>query len=430
MKIAITGGIGAGKSYVGKLLKDMGYEVLDTDEIARKLMAPGTGLEARVLEAFEGQITDQEGHLDRAALLKMILHNPEAREKLNQESPQLASLVSVSSLATTEVQSLLPADEALIEFYFNDPELIAFVLTKNGLNAIRLDSTELLDNVRKFRKSLENAETRDFQPVARRLHDQLVLPLIGEFTMKKLIVVAHGPLHYLPFAALHDGQSYLIDRYSLRLLPSASVLKYLRAATLTKQGSLLAFGNPDLGNPKYDLDFAQAEAIAVTKNRPQSKVLLRKEANESAFRQYGGEFRYLHFATHGQFNADAPLQSAVLLARDASGDGRLTVDKLYSIQLDADLVTLSACETGLGKIASGDDVVGLTRGFLYAGAASIVASLWQVDDEATSLLMTRFYDNLRQTDKREALRLAQLETRKKFAHPYYWAAFQLTGNAQ
>ncbi len=83
MKIAITGGIGAGKSYVGKLLKDMGYEVLDTDEIARKLMAPGTGLEARVLEAFEGQITDQEGHLDRAALLKMILHNPEAREKLN-----------------------------------------------------------------------------------------------------------------------------------------------------------------------------------------------------------------------------------------------------------------------------------------------------------------------------------------------------------
>ena len=229
---------------------------------------------------------------------------------------------------------------------------------------------------------------------------------------------------------MNDGQRDLLDRYSLRMLPSASVLKYLRSASPTKQGALLAFGNPDLGNPKYDLEFAQAEAIAVTRNRPQSRALLRKEANETAFRQYGGEFRYLHFATHGQFNADAPLQSALLLARDGASDGRLTVDKLYSIKLDADLVTLSACETGLGKVANGDDVVGLTRGFMYAGASTIVASLWQVDDQATSFLMTRFYDNLRQSDKREALRQAQLDTRKKFAHPFYWAAFQLTGAAR
>ncbi len=213
------------------------------------------------------------------------------------------------------------------------------------------------------------------------------------------------------------------------MLPSASVLKYLRTQPVVKQGNLLAFGNPDLGNPKFDLAYAQDEAIAITKGRPNSRALLRKDANETAFRQYGGEFRYLHFATHGEFNADAPLKSALLLSRDAQSDGMLTVDKLYSLRLDADLVTLSACETGLGKIANGDDVVGLTRGFLYAGASTIVASLWQVDDKATSYLMTRFYDNLGQTDKREALRQAQLDTRKKYAHPYYWAAFQLTGDA-
>jgi CHAT domain-containing protein len=99
------------------------------------------------------------------------------------------------------------------------------------------------------------------------------------------------------------------------------------------------------------------------------------------------------------------------------------------MKIDADLVTLSACETGLGKITNGDDIVGLTRGFLYAGSNSIVASLWKVDDLATSHLMTEFYSTLKKTNKREALRRAQLDTKKKYPHPYYWASFQLTGNA-
>ncbi len=352
-----------------------------------------------------------------------------ARQQLSAESPELASLVSVSSLATAEIQALIPQDEALIEYYYNAPDFIAFVLTAKGLSAVRLDGKDLLNNVRQYRKQLENANSRGYLELSKRLYGQLVRPVVEQTDARKLIVVAHGPLHYLPFNALHDGQGYLIERYSLRMLPSASVLKYLRTQPVPKQGDILAFGNPDLGNPKFDLAYAQAEAIAVTRNRPKSRVLLRKDANETAFRQYGGAFRYLHFATHGEFNADAPLKSALLLARDEQSDGLLTVDKLYSLRLDADLVTLSACETGLGKIANGDDVVGLTRGFLYAGASTIVASLWQVDDQATSYLMTRFYDNLERTDKREALRSAQLDTRKKYAHPYYWAAFQLTGNA-
>ena len=385
----------------------------------RELLAKANTAEA----AFRTQGADGEKQQTRAIA-------SEAREQLGHESPQLASLVSVSSLPAVEIQSLLPPDETLIEFYFDAPDLIAFILTRSELKAVRLDGLHLIETIRQFRQQIENTRSDHFRTLSRQLHDQLFAPLSAQIATLKLLIVAHGPLHYLPFAALNDGQRDLLDRYSLRMLPSASVLKYLRSASPTKQGALLAFGNPDLGNPKYDLEFAQAEAIAVTRNRPQSRALLRKEANETAFRQYGGEFRYLHFATHGQFNADAPLQSALLLARDGASDGRLTVDKLYSIKLDADLVTLSACETGLGKVANGDDVVGLTRGFMYAGASTIVASLWQVDDQATSFLMTRFYDNLRQSDKREALRQAQLDTRKKFAHPFYWAAFQLTGAAR
>ena len=181
-----------------------------------------------------------------------------------------------------------------------------------------------------------------------------------------------------------------MDRASLRFLPSASVVKYLRTGKTAKTAGLLALGNPDLGDPKYDLRFAEEEALAVTQTVPLSRALVRKEATESALREFGSSFAYLHFATHGEFNAEAPLKSALLLARDDKNDGLLTVGKLYSMRMDADLVTLSACETGLGKIASGDDVVGLTRGFLYAGASSIVASLWKVDDRGTATLMNRF----------------------------------------
>jgi CHAT domain-containing protein len=248
---------------------------------------------------------------------------------------------------------------------------------------------------------------------------------------RNIIIVPHGTIHYLPFNALHDGKGYLIDRYSFRILPSASVIKFLQNRHVSKPTGILAFGNPDLGDPRYDLVYAQNEAISVARSQPQSKVFLRKEATETAFNKYGKGFKYIHFATHGQFNADVPLTSALMLVGDSENDGMLTVDKLYSASLDSDLVTLSACETGLGKIANGDDIVGLTRGFLYAGSSSIVASLWKVDDLATSQLMTNFYSNIiRVKDKREALRQAQLQCRKQYPHPYYWAAFQLTGNAQ
>lgn len=368
----------------------------------------------------------QDASPDKAQTRSLVIS---ARQQLREQAPELASLVNVSSLSTSEIQALLPHDEALVEYYHNAPDFLAFFVTRSSVRAVRLDERGLLDDVRAFRTRLEAAGGSAPLDLARKLHDRLIAPVVSAADRKKLIVVAHGPLHYLPFNALHDGSQYIVEKFSVRLLPSASVLKYLKDQAIAKAGSILAFGNPDLGDPRFDLHYAQEEAVAVTRGRPQSKALLRKEASESAFRQYGRGFRYVHFATHGEFNADAPLKSALLLAKDATSDGLLTVDKLYSLRLDADLVTLSACETGLGKVASGDDVVGLTRGFLYAGSRSIVASLWKVDDLATSYLMTRFYDNIKDGDKREALRQAQLATLKKYPHPYFWAAFQLTGSA-
>ncbi|MGA2332376.1 MAG: CHAT domain-containing protein [Syntrophales bacterium] len=352
------------------------------------------------------------------------------KEQLQQQASELASLVSVTSISVAEIQKLIPADETLIEYYYTDKELYAFVLTSQGLSAIRLDSGNLAEDIKAFRKSLENASSASYEMLSRQMFNKLMKPVEGSLHTRKLIIVPHGVLHYLPFYALHDGKDYVIERYSIRMLPSASVINYLQRQKVAKAGDILAFGNPDLGDSKYDLIYAQNEAIAVSKTRPRSKVFLRKEATETALEKYGAGFSYIHFATHGEFDADKHLNSALLLAADAESDGKLTVDKLYSMKLDADLITMSACETGLSKIANGDDLVGLTRGFLYAGSSSIVASLWKVDDLATAELMTRFYRELESTDKREALRTAQLETKKKYPHPYYWASFQLTGNAK
>jgi len=171
------------------------------------------------------------------------------------------------------------------------------------------------------------------------------------------------------------------------------------------------------------------EAVTIAAMFPDSRALVRAAASKSAVKELGNGFSILHFATHGKFDANAPLSSGIYLAKGRESDGVLTVSDLYSLRWDVDLVTLSACETGLGKVANGDDVIGLTRGFLYAGARSIVASLWEVDDAATEQLMESFYRNLGTSGKREALRLAQIETRQKFPEPWFWAAFNILGRA-
>jgi CHAT domain-containing protein len=160
-----------------------------------------------------------------------------------------------------------------------------------------------------------------------------------------------------------------------------------------------------------------------------SRALVRSQATKRAVVDLANGFSMLHFATHGRFDAKTPLSSGLYLAKGTEADGVLTVSDLYSLRWDVDLVTLSACETGLGEIANGDDVIGLTRGFLYAGARSIVASLWEVDDAATAQLMESFYRALGTTDKREALRLAQIETRQQYPQPWFWAAFNVLGRA-
>lgn len=347
---------------------------------------------------------------------------------LSAQAPELATLVTVGATPLAEIQAGLRPDETLVEYYYTADWLYAFVLDRDRLSVTRSEAGALEAEVRAWRSVLEDPAGTAHLPQAQALYRKLVTPILARLDRPRITFVAHGVLHYVPLAALHSGDDYLVDRFTIRLLPSASVMKYLRSGAANYPAGALILGNPDLDDKSLDLAFAQEEAVAIARMVPQSRAFLRKEASEETLRKYGQGFRYLHFATHGEFIADNPLSSALLLAKGEQGDGLLTVGKLYSMRFDTDLVTLSACETGLGKIANGDDVVGLTRGFLYAGAATIVASLWKVDDQATSDLMRAFYANLSRSGKLDALRQAQLELKARRPQPFFWAPFQLLGS--
>ncbi len=358
------------------------------------------------------------------------IRSVQIKERIKTLAPELTSLVAVSMPPLNEIQSYIAGDEALIEYYYHGEDLYVFVLTKNTLKAVKLGGKDILKDVEQLRKLLQDPKSTQYLELSQKLYLRLIKPVESFLNVQRVIIVPHGVLHYLPFNALSSGNSYLIDKYSVSYLPSSSIMKFLKQRKTREAKNALIFGNPDLGDSKYDLKYAEEEAVTISRGFPHAKVLIRKEATKTAFKKIGSQFDYIHFATHGQFESDAPLNSGLFLAKDPENDGVLSVNELYSIRLNADLIALSACETALGKINPGDDVVGLTRGFLFAGSSSIVASLWKVDDMATAQLMTEFYFNLRKTNKRDALRDAQLNIKKQNEHPYFWAAFQLTGNAQ
>lgn len=347
--------------------------------------------------------------------------------ELNSVAPELASLVTVTTASLKEIVGKLAANEAIVEYYFHDKTLYALTLSSAGIRAARIDGRVLEDRVRRFREDIERQSPNTLKE-AGELYDAVLRPLAADLGGRDLLIVPHGVLHYLPFAALHDGKAYLVEGRALRYLPSASVLKYLKASRNQPPERVLVFGNPDLGDATLDLPNAENEARMISQLLPGSELLVRNKASELAFKQFAASFKYLHIASHGQFNADNALKSRLLLSRDGGDDGSLTVGELYNVNLDIDLTTLSACETGLGKVLSGDDLVGLTRGFLYAGSNNVVASLWQVDDQATADLMKRFYLNLKAgMNKKQALRKAQIDTSHSYPHPFFWAAFFITG---
>ncbi|MDZ7376358.1 MAG: CHAT domain-containing protein, partial [candidate division KSB1 bacterium] len=274
--------------------------------------------------------------------------------------------------------------------------------------------------------------------ISRHLHALLIAPFEKDLEdQTHLVIVPHGALHYLPFAALIDQQErYLIDRYSLSLSPSASLLKICLdkgepfASDRAWQPSILAFGNPDLNDPRLELPFSEKEIESVSLFYPDVAAYLYQQATETKFKQTCRLSNIILLSCHGEFDPSNPLFYCLRIPPDALNDGRLTAHEIFQLELNAYLVTMSACETGLATISAGDEIIGLSRSFIYAGSASLLSSLWKVDDLATAVLIKRFFRYLKEGEpKAKALQKAiELVRNQINVHPVYWAAFNLTGD--
>jgi CHAT domain-containing protein len=251
------------------------------------------------------------------------------------------------------------------------------------------------------------------------LYTELVLPLEEDLRSPHLIIVPHGILHYLPFHAFFDGDQYLIDRHTISYAPSASVLKFCMSREPVESCRPVIAGVADDRAPLIADEIASLKRIA-----PDAYTYFGDDATISAIRNAVAQADFVHLATHASFRSDNPMLSAFRLS-----DGWMTALDLYSIKCRTNLVTLSGCKSGVGALPDADELLGLMRGFLYAGAHSLQLSLWDVNDQATCTYMAAFYEQWRSgLTKAEAVRAAAQSVRASHPHPYYWAAFSLIGN--
>ena len=358
-----------------------------------------------------------------------------AGQQLRTLAPQLASLVTSGGIDAEQMAAALGPKETLVGFFGSSSSLYGYTVSGAEIRLYPLDAKGLEDDVAEFVQSIKKRR-RQTRELAELLYKRLLRPMQASIAGRDLLIVPHGSLHYVPFAALHDGERYLVQGRALRYLPSAMLLGLLpqpggKAAGAPVQ-RLLILGNPDLGKAELDLPASQEEAQALQGLfAANSELFIRKAATESLVKERAFDFSHIHVASHGEFSADAPLDSRLRLAADAKNDGVLSVSEIYGLRLNAQVVMLSACETGLGRVSSGDDVVGLTRGFLYAGAQNVVGSLWEVDDDATSALSQAMYDGLKKgLPVAKALAQAQEQLLTKKPHPFFWAAFLDSGTGR
>ena len=349
--------------------------------------------------------------------------------RLKASNPNYAELQSYSPIPLNEIQRLLGPQITLISYFVTAEKTLAFVVGSDSLHVVDIPvkETELRAAIDWFRSF---ASLRDTQPQSlKQLHDWLVAPIRQYIKTAKVIIVPHGILNYVPFVALTDGLRYFGDDHAISYLPSASILQSLRHRIHRSLDRVLAVAQSQAtGLPS--LQFVDEEAGSVAKIY-HTQPLLTSRATKAELLKRASDYNVLHIAAHAELNAVSPLFSRIRLSPDDNDGGTIEVREIYGMDLaKTNLVVLSACETQLGALSKGDDIVGLNRAFIYAGASSVIASLWTVNDEATSLLMKEFYRHLKEgISKAAALKAAQAATRKKFPHPYYWAAFVLNGDS-
>jgi CHAT domain-containing protein/tetratricopeptide (TPR) repeat protein len=445
------------------------------------------------LKLLGGPHTEAQASAMANELDELTAKYQQVRAQIRRESPRYASLTQPAVLDLNEIQQLLDADTLLLEYSLGKERSYLWVVSRTTLNSYILPKrTEIESAARRVYELFSTANAtleKDYVEAASALSEMLLGPAAAQLGTKRLLIVSDDYLEYLPFGALpiplvrnrnNSIAPPLIVKHEVVSLPSASLLAVLRRelSGRTPAPRIIAA----LADPVFDRDDArikQTAAISVS-NGDNSSLTVSRELQRSAQETGGltferlrssrveaetivglargenlkaldfnasratalsddlGQYRIVHFATHGLLNSLHPeLSGLVLSLVDEKGqqqDGFLRAHDIYNLNLRADLVVLSACQTALGKEVKGEGLVGLTRGFMYAGAPRVVASLWRVPSKATAELMKRFYLGMLVQKLRPAaaLRAAQIGMwrEKRWNEPYYWAAFVLQGEWQ
>ena len=457
--------------------------------------------EVRRLVAEEQQLQQRisavVGNTDSSAVLgALIASHQRVLARLREADPEYASVKSIEPIPAGKLREMLDDSTAVLEYFIGDYSSFVFLVRRDTILVwtLPLDPEDDIETViEQLRRKLyydfpmrklgflreqrlgkglsgedalrawrgENADPSwQFDLIG--MYSRLISPVQDALGgIRQLYVVPHGPLHHLPFQALINPVNmdtgtgkhmlrprYLIEDYAIAYLPSASVLAFAQKKNLARASSAMIVGDPLYADPKYrrrPLDGALVEADTVAHYLDESLVLKREAAEERVVKSVMSTRDLLHFATHGELNKEDPLQSRILLAAaspDSANNGDLTVAKIFNLDLNAVLVTLSACQTAQlagdeGVFTPGDDLVGLTRSFMYAGTPSVIASLWVVDDAATLAWMRQFYNAWlwRGQSKMQAARSAALVMLSEpgdpdWVFPYFWSAFVYLGDAR
>lgn len=354
---------------------------------------------------------------------RALLDAVRGRARLSEQAVQTIDLPTL--------QRALRPDERVVQFHALPSRLQVWVVGPDSIRtqSIAVTRDELTDLVDTFRNSVVRGR-RTAIPNA----DKLGAALIGPLGLKggeRLVIVPHGPLHYLPFQALRVDGRYLIETHPVAVAPSMSIAVQLAQRTPSTQADLTAFGNPRIED-KYDLPGSEAEVKQLARLFPSNRVFMGAQATKTQFREAVGRAPIVHVAAHAEADQVDPLYSRILLANEGGRQNFLEAHEILELPMQGNaLVTLSACESGLGRIAQGDEVLGFTRSFLSAGSSSLIASLWPVSDDATEVLMSTLYGELAKgRDLQKAMQSAQLAVMRnpKLAHPFFWAPFNLIGN--
>jgi CHAT domain-containing protein len=352
--------------------------------------------------------------------------------ELPPDEAEAVGLEEVKPVSLELTQATLGPHATLVEYFRVRDQILATVITGNNLEIVCVTTASRISAIlgmlqQQFSQfNLSAVHLEQFikplfaatQASLYELYKELIGPIREAIKGRHLVIIPHESLHCVPFHALFDGDRYLIDLFTVSQAPSASIYVQCCQKQAKQDGVHLILGVSTANTPCIYNELQSLAAIL-----PDAKLFFGPDASEMVLRENAPTSRLIHIATHGFFRQDQPMFSGVRL-----GDTFLTLYDLYSLKLPASHVTLSGCSTGLNAVTSGDEIIGLARGLLSAGARSLLLSLWDVNDSSTAKFMKAFYSNfVHHQNAALALQNAMHEVRRLHPHPYYWAPFILMG---